>query len=342
MGEKKARGQFARLTALLAALLIALAVMSLCVGAVPLFPTSLFSALADRKSAEYRILAYVRLPRIAAAVLCGSSLASAGLLVQATLQNPLGSPNVLGMNAGAGLAVVGFSAAGIISAWSVPLAAFAGAFLSLVLVTSIAKKAGGTSKGTLILSGIAANAFLTALTDGMNSLFPDTIYARSAFRIGSLAETQADVMAAAATVALLASAAAILMRNSLDILSLGDDTARSLGLNVGITRTAALVLAAILCGAGISVAGLVGFVGLIVPHCARMLCPHESAQSSRTGHLLVTSMILGAILVLFCDTLSRTIFSPYELPVGVMLSVLGGLFFFHLLLKKHKGSYDKN
>lgn len=325
--------RFAAALASAFALLALVSAASLCLGAVPMSPAELLQAAADADSGAGRILRLVRLPRTAAAILCGASLSMSGALIQTVLRNPLGSPNVLGMNAGSGLCVV---AAAVI--WTNPLvpaaSAFVGAFGTLLLVAALGKKAGGRgalSRHSVLLAGVAANAFLTAISDGLNALLPDTVYSRSAFRIGSLAGVQAGPLAAAAAVIAVSAAFALLMSRPLDVLSLGDEPARSLGLNAGRTRFAALVLASLLSGAGVSFAGLVGFVGLIVPHTARILA------GGGTARLLALSAVLGADLVALCDLVSRTAFAPYELPVGVMLSLLGGPFFFYLLVKNRKG-----
>lgn len=319
--------------AALAALLVLMAA-ALCAGAVRVSPAVLWGLLrGERAGAAYKIVRFVRLPRVAAAVLCGAALAASGAIVQSVLRNPLGSPTVLGMNAGACLSVLLCASFVPFGANVLPLAAFAGAFVTLLLVCALGNKAGG-SRSSVLLAGIAANTFCTAAADALTVLFPDTIYGRAAFKIGSLAGVQFAALAPAALVIALAAGAAFFLRNELDILALGDETARSLGLSVGAVRYAALVLAALLCGAGISFAGLVGFVGLVVPHCARVLVGNEMR------HLLPASLLLGAVLVLLCDLAGRVAFAPFELPVGILLALVGGPFFVALLLKKKDARHD--
>lgn len=316
------------------AAIASLIVLSLCLGAVRLSFADVCAALGgDTTGTAYKIVRFVRLPRVVAAVLCGMALASSGAIIQSVLRNPLGSPNVLGMHAGAGLFVIVCAALVPFAPKVLPLAAFAGAFITLLFVCALGKKAGG-SKASVLLSGVAANTFFTALSDAIIVFVPDTIYSRTAFKIGSLSGVQLNVLAPAAVVIVFSIIIAFFLRHELDVLALGDETSQSLGLSVGAVRFCALVLAALLCGAGISFAGLVGFVGLIVPHCARAFV------GSEMRHLLPASAFLGAALVLLCDLLSRLVFAPYELPVGILLSLIGGPFFVVLLLKERKARHD--
>ncbi len=314
---------------LCAIFLFFLSIISIFYGAVRFSFDEILNAIFDENSSARKIVFFVRFPRLFAAILCGSALSVSGALIQIVLQNPLGSPNVLGMNAGAGLCVV-VCAYFLTNPLSFPLAAFFGAFITLLLVCALGKKAGNLSSHSVLLSGVAANAFFCALTDGVNAIFPDTIYSRSAFRIGSLSGVQMNSIIPAAIVIFCAIFFSILISPALDVLLLGDEQSKSLGLNANRTRFFALVLSSLLCGASVSFAGLLGFVGLIVPHSARLLF------GGKCSNLLILSAFLGANLVLFCDFFSRTAFSPYELPVGVILSLLGGIFFFYLLVKNRK------
>ncbi|MBQ6781166.1 MAG: iron ABC transporter permease [Treponema sp.] len=314
--------------------IIVLVMLSFSLGAVHISFAELTAALCgDTAGSAYKILRFVRLPRVCAAVLCGAALAASGAIIQSVLHNPLGSPNVLGMNAGAGLSVMVCAAFFPFVPNLLPFAAFFGAFVTLLLVCALGKHA-GNSKTAVLLSGVAANTFFIALTDAVTVFVPDTIHSRTAFKIGSLSGVQMNVLVPAAVVIILSVIIAFFLRDELDVLALGDESAHSLGLPVGAVRFCALVLAALLCGAGISFAGLVGFVGLIVPHCARVFVGGEMRR------LLPASVLLGAALVLLCDLLSRLVFAPYELPVGILLSVIGGPFFVVLLLKEKRSKHD--
>ncbi|MBR4464313.1 MAG: iron ABC transporter permease [Treponema sp.] len=311
-----------------------LILLSLCLGAVPLSLSDLWAGIrGDTSLPAAKILRYVRIPRTCAALLCGAALSASGAIIQSVLHNPLGSPNVLGMNAGAGLAVILCAAFVPLMPGILPLAAFSGAFATLLLVCALGKHA-GNSRAAVLLAGVAANTCFIALADAVTVFVPDTIYSRAAFKIGSLSGVQMDVLLPAALVIIVSLIFTFFLRHEIDVLALGDDSARSLGLPVSALRFAALVLAALLCGAGISFAGLIGFVGLIVPHCARMFVGSEMRS------LLPASVLLGMLLLLLCDLLSRLLFAPHELPAGILLSLIGGPFFVMLLLKKKGRSHD--
>lgn len=313
-----------------AAALAAGILLSLLLGAVALSPADMLGALTDPSSAAARILLHVRIPRTCATVLAGVALATAGVIIQSVLGNPLASPNIIGVNAGAGFAVVLVSAFFPASLSALPAAAFVGALVAVLAVYYLARLT-GASKITLVLAGVALNSLLGAGTDAVVTLFPDVLVSSSTFRIGGVAGmTMAQLKPAALYIA-IAMIAAFALRHDMDVLALGDDTARSLGLRVGVTRFFLLLTAAALAGAAVSFAGLLGFVGLIVPHAARALVGGDSR------FLLPVSALMGAALLTLCDVLSRVLFAPYELPVGILMSVIGCPFFFYLLIRRKGG-----
>lgn len=315
---------FAALVCILAAL------ASLSLGAAALSPGALFDALcAGPGSTAGRIFWFVRLPRTAGCCLAGAALSVAGCVIQNVLSNPLASPNIIGVNAGAGLAVTVCCALGALSGWSIAGAAFLGAFLAVGLV-NLAAKAVGASRTTVILAGVAVNAFLGAVSDAVTNLVPDAGVLSGDFRVGGFGSVVTARLVPAGVLIVAALAVIFLLHNELEVLSLGEDTARSLGLNAAGMRTAFLALAAVLCGAAVSFAGLLGFVGLIVPHAVRRLAGNQCAR------LLPLCALWGAAFVTACDLLSRLAFRPQELPVGILLSVLGGPFFLYILSKRGK------
>ena len=315
---------FAALVCILAAL------ASLSLGAAALSPGALFDALcAGPGSTAGRIFWFVRLPRTAGCCLAGAALSVAGCVIQNVLSNPLASPNIIGVNAGAGLAVTVCCALGALSGWSIAGAAFLGAFLAVGLV-NLAAKAVGASRTTVILAGVAVNAFLGAMRDTVTDLVPEAAALSSDFRVGGFGSVVTARLVPAGVLIVAALAVIFLLHNELEVLSLGEDTARSLGLNAAGMRTAFLALAAVLCGAAVSFAGLLGFVGLIVPHAVRRLAGNQCAR------LLPLCALWGAAFVTACDLLSRLAFRPQELPVGILLSVLGGPFFLYILSKRGK------
>ena len=316
--------------ALLVCLLAALA--SLCLGAAAISPGELLRAiLSGPGTTAGRIFYFVRLPRTAACCLAGAALSTAGCVIQRVLANPLASPNIIGVNAGAGLAVTVCCALGALSGWTIAAAAFGGAFTAVLLV-SFAAKLVGVSRSTVILAGVAVNAFLGAMSDTVTNLIPDAALLSGDFRVGGFGSVVAARLVPAGILILLALGAVLLLSNELEVLSLGEDTARSLGLNAARMRTVFLALAAVLCGAAVSFGGLLGFVGLIVPHAVRRLAGSECRR------LLPLCALWGAAFVTGCDLIARLAFRPRELPVGILLSALGGPFFLYILWKQRRGT----
>lgn len=310
------------------AVCVGAAVLSLCLGAVALTPLQLWQALIHGpKNVEGYILWYARLPRTAACLLAGSALASSGCILQRMLGSDLASPGIIGVNAGAGLGVAVCCALGALSGWAFSLAAFAGAVVAVLAVAVLAWR-GGTARSAVILAGVATGSILSALRDALTTLVSDAVMLTGEFRVGGFSAVVGARLTPAAVLIIGALLVALTLCRQLDVLSLGEETARSLGMSVRTVRSVFLLLAAILAGAAVSFAGLLGFVGLLVPHMARRLVGSESRR------VLPMSILLGAALVTACDLVSRLLFAPHELPVGILLSVLGGPFFLVLLLKK--------
>lgn len=312
-------------------IMLAGAVASLCLGAVALSPAQLWQALLHGPgTVEGSILWHLRLPRTAACLLAGAALACSGCILQNVLGNQLASPNIIGVNAGAGLGVTACYGLGILSGWATSLAAFAGALAAVMAVVLLGKKT-GASRSTVILSGVAMNSMLGAFRDAVTTLVPEAAMLSGEFRVGGFSAVSTMRLIPAGILIVLSLAAVLTLCNELDVLALGEDTAQSLGLPVKKLRTAFLLLAAMLAGAAVSFAGLLGFVGLLVPHIARRF------TGSCCRYWLPLSMLLGAGLVVLCDVVSRLLFAPYELPVGILMAVMGGPFFLWLLLSKKGG-----
>ena len=310
---------------------LAAAILSLLLGAVRLSPVQLWQALlgGPNSTAGY-IFWYARLPRTAACLLSGAALAVSGAVIQAVLSNKLASPGIIGVNAGAGLAVTLCCALGFLSGWGIALSAFGGAMISVLLVMFTAEKT-GASRTTVILGGVAVNSFLNALSEALTTLIPDTGVLSGDFRVGGFSSVVPVRLWPAGILICVSLILILTLHNDLDVLALGEETARSLGMPVKKTRTLFLVLSAMLAGASVSFAGLLGFVGLIVPHALRSLVGSESRK------LLPLCAIGGAGFVTACDLAARLLFIPYELPVGILMSVLGGPFFLWLLMKRKGG-----
>lgn len=315
---------------LLAVVLAAL--LSLCCGAAALSPREVFAALLGNASSQESaaIVLYARAPRTLGCLLAGAALAAAGTIIQSVLGNPIAAPSVIGVNSGAGLFVALCTAFFPAAARFLPLCAFLGALTGMLLVLTIAEKT-GASKMTLVLSGVAVSYMFSAGIDAVLTFAPDALSGYSDFRIGSLANlTMSEVLGAAAVIvpALLA---ALALGGQMELLTLGTETAQSLGVPVRKVRFALLALAAALAGAAVSFCGLIGFVGMIVPHLVRRL------MSGGSRLLLFAGALGGAVFLTLCDLLSRTLFAPYELPVGIVLAFLGGPFFIALLIRQRGG-----
>ncbi len=314
-------------------LLIAI-VLSICIGSVNISLKDITEALILRENSKtYRIIAHVRFPRTVAALLSGSALAVSGAVIQSVLENPLAGPNIIGVNSGAGFAVILFYAFFPDYFYLSPFAAFLGALFTVLFVYLLSSRT-GAGRATLILAGVAVSSLLSAGIDTIVTFFPEALTGTTSFRIGSIAGATIDSIRLPGIIILLAILLTISLSNEMDVLSLGETTAKSLGLNTKLYKFIFLVSGAALAGASVSFAGLLGFIGLIIPHAARFFTGNESKK------LLPLSAIMGATFACICDTLARVIFAPYELPLGIIMSFLGVPFFIWLLLGRKRRRED--
>ena len=261
----------------------------------------------------------LRAPRAALGFLVGGSLAVAGAGLQAVVRNPLADPFLLGLSGGAALGAVVAIALDLAGLWAVPLAAFAGALLALVLVYRMGLVgAGALDPRILLLGGVAVGAFAAAITTAIVSL-AQAVELRNAFLWlwGGLSGASWDtvlVLACYAPVPLLVIGAAA---RPLDLLALGEEPAQYLGADVERVKRRVYVAASLLTAAAVAVSGVIGFVGLIVPHVARLIWGHQHRA------LLPASFLAGGALVLLADTVARTAVAPREVPVGIVTALLG-------------------
>lgn len=317
--------------AALAALTVLAAAGSLALGPVSLPPGEVAAVLLGRGGVlQTQIVLYVRLPRLCGCLLAGAALACAGVIIQGVLNNPLAAPNVIGVNSGAGLATALCCALAPGAVRLTPVAAFLGALVGVLLVLFISERA-GAARITLVLAGVAMSSIFSAGIDAVVTFVPDALSGYTDFRIGGVKNLSMARLAPAFWVILIALVIALSLSNELDLLLLGRETAQSLGLPAKGLRLVLLMLAAALAGAAVSFAGLLGFVGLLVPHIMRRLIGEDSFP------LLLSSALGGGLLLTVCDLASRLIFAPFELPLGVVLSLAGGPFFIWLLLKQRRG-----
>jgi len=314
------------------AVCLLITVMSLCLGNVHFTPVqliSLFRGQGDKVSRS--ILLYARLPRTLASLAAGAGLAVSGAVLQNVLANRLASPGIIGVNAGAGLGVTLCCAAGALSGLAVSCAAFGGSLITVLFIFLFSRRT-NASKTTVILGGVALNSILNAVCESVTVLDTDVAMLSIDFRVGGFSAVSYMRLLPAAGLIALALAVLFTLCNELDVVTLGDETAQGVGLQVGRYRMLFLVLAALLAGAAVSFAGLLGFVGLIVPHFVRRFTGNES------GRLLPMCAVAGAGFVTLCDMAARLLFAPYELPVGILMSVVGGPVFLYMLIR-HKGGH---
>jgi iron complex transport system permease protein len=321
--------------ALLAAAVLGSALLGLAAGPSALAPREVVSVLlADApQGAAADIVLRVRLPRVVLALLVGASLSVAGALFQALLRNPLADPFVLGVSGGAalgGIAVLSLGASLGLSQAAVPPAAFAGALAATILLGLVAGHRGRASATGLLLTGVVFNAFASAGIVFLASL-AGLSEGASVFLwlIGSLATVDAGIAGWVALFLFAGLACALPLARSLNLLTLGEEPAAQLGVDVARVQRLLLVAASLMVGAAVSVAGLVGFVGLIIPHLLRLLIGPDHRL------LLPSAALAGAAFLLLCDTAARTLLGGRELPVGALTSLAGGPVFLWLL-RRHQ------
>lgn len=276
---------------------------------------------------ESTILYSLRLPRLLGAILAGVGLSCSGMLLQSATGNALASPNIIGVNAGAGFAVI-LVMAFLPSAISLlPFAAFIGAFCATMFILFLSSKI-SLSKSSVILSGVAVTALLNAGISLISYFDADLIALYRDFSVGGLSSVAYEKIKIPALLIFLSVVICFIISSRIDTLCLGDSLALSLGINVKSLRLICLVLASLMAGAVVSFAGLLGFVGLVVPHIAKKLTERG------IGINLLHSCLIGAILVPLSDLFGRIILAPTEVPVGIIMSLIGAPFLFYLLLRR--------
>ena len=278
-------------------------------------------------TAHAQILWNIRLPRTIVAALVGINLALSGAILQAILRNPLADPHIIGISSGAGLAGIFVMLVFPGHEAFVTPAAFLGAMAAAVAIYLLAWK-NGIRPIRIILAGVAVSAFLGAGISALMIFYSDRVHGALMWMVGGLSARswpQVDMIFPYTIVGLVL---ALAFSRKLNILLLGDEIARSLGLRVEVTRLLLTAIAALLAASAVAVVGLLGFVGLIVPHAARLLV------GSDYRFLLPASALLGAAVVTLSDTFARTAFAPVELPVGILMAVLGAPFFLFLLRRE--------
>lgn len=320
---------------------ISVGAVSVPVGRILAVVASLFDGSAVVDSGERSVVLLIRLPRVLLGLVVGAALGMAGLLSQALFRNPLADPGLIGVSGGAALAavatiVLGTAAIGapltrLAGPYMLPLAAFLGALLATLAIFRLASDGGRVAVATLLLIGVAVNAlamtgigFLTYLSDDQQ------LRMLTFWSMGALGSASWPMVAVVLPVGLAAVLAALRFAPALDLLQLGEAEARHLGVDVERLKRRAVLAIALLIGIAVASAGIIGFVGLVVPHLVRLL--------TGPGHRWVApgAALLGAGLVLVADVLARLLMAPAELPIGLVTSALGAPFFLVLLLRRRR------
>lgn len=317
----------------LLALLVVAVLVSLNLGYVRIGPLDAVRTLIGQGTTQHELILFqFRLPRLLLALLVGAGLGLSGAILQAVSRNGLADPGVLGINAGAGLGVtlwlVSFSGIGGAPVGLLPLTALAGGVLAALLVYAVAFKDGGVTPSRLLLVGIAVNTGLAALMLVLSLRLDPQVYNQAqVWLTGSLAgKDWRSVLALLPWTALLLPLA-YMRADVLNVLNLGDLSATGLGVGVGGQRLLLIALAVALAASAVSVAGAVGFVGLVAPHVARRLLGPDHRLT------LLATPLVGALLVLVADTIARNLFAPIEIPVGVVVAAVGAPVFIYLLIR---------
>ncbi|OBZ08653.1 iron ABC transporter permease [Bacillus sp. FJAT-26390] len=281
----------------------------------------------DIQSAQQTIIMNLRLPRVLVGLLTGACLAAAGAILQGVMRNPLADPGIIGVSAGGGLAAVMMMVLLPQLSYLLPAAAFAGAFAASIIIYLISWDK-GASPVKIVLAGVAINALLGAIMNGIMVVYSDRIQAVLPWLSGGLNGRSWHHLSFMAPYALIGLALTFLAIKPANVMLLGDDSAKLLGQKVELQRLLLILLSSLLAGAAVSVAGLIGFVGLVVPHAVRLLIGEDYR------YLLPVSIAGGAALVVLADTIARSWFDPIELPVGILLACIGAPFFLLLLRKR--------
>ncbi|MCM3111929.1 FecCD family ABC transporter permease [Lederbergia lenta] len=301
---------------------------SLMIGPVSFSLSEIWSGLfTPDESLARRIVWELRFPRVLIGMIVGMCLASSGAILQGVMKNPLADPGIIGVSSGAGLAATTIMIIFPAYIMFLPLAAFIGALVTALIIYALSWK-GGTSPVRIILVGVAINAVIGAFMSALMLLYSDRVQSVLPWLAGGIAGVGWVQFEMIIYYAIAALVLALLAIRHIRILRLGDEVAKLLGHNVEKSRFFLIVLSTLLAGIAVSVSGLIGFVGLVVPHILRIMIGGDYR------YLLPASALGGGLLVVLADTVARSAFDPIELPVGILLSFLGGPFFLYMIQRR--------
>lgn len=300
-------------------------------GSLKVTPSELFCGLFIEYNPDVATIYDLRFPRIFIAMLGGAATAVSGVLLQAVMKNPLADPGIIGVSSGASLVAVIVTAFFPSLFFLTPMLAFIGGLIAFMLVYSLSWK-GGLSPLRIILVGVAVNALCTGLMSAFNSATGSSYTGVASIVNANITQKTWDDFQTLAVYVVIGLIASFFVTNQCNLLSLEDKTARSLGMNVTRSRIVISVIAVLLASISTAVVGAISFLGLIVPHIARLLV------GSNHKVLVPYSILLGAFTLLLADTIGRTVASPYEISAAIVMSVIGGPFFI-FLLRRSKQNY---
>jgi iron complex transport system permease protein len=342
--------RFARWKLIVLILILALILtmtFAITVGPVPISPIDVYKIIIDKipfigdlitsgsSSKDAAVVMLVRLPRVLGAALVGIALAVAGVVLQGLFRNPMADPYLIGISAGASVGAslsmafgIGLSFFGVL--YSVPLMAFIFAIGTVFLVYTISRTGEEVPMSTLLLVGIAVNSFLMAITAIIRLLAGEAVHAIMTWMFGSLNLVDWNYVEIALPFVVVGVALIYVFARDLNIMLLGEEQAHHLGVNTERLKKILLASATLMTAAAVSISGIIGFVGLIIPHIARILVGPDHRI------LIPSSALTGAIVLILCDTAARTVVRPMQLPVGIITALLGAPFFIYLVRRKKR------
>lgn len=327
--QRKRKGVFVFLTVLLLITIL----IAVKVGSISVSIADMIGAFTDQSGGTAGIIRDIRIPRIFMAVMVGASLAVSGVLLQGVMRNPLADPGITGISSGASVVVMILMLYFPGASASMPIFGFLGGVVACAVIYGLAWKQ-GLSAVRIVLAGVAVNSILGGITSMISILNSDNLTGVLNWLNGELGKKSWAQVRFLAIYTVIGLFVACLLYRCCDILALGDKNTKSLGYNPNLLRILISGVAVFLAGTATAYVGVIGFVGLIVPHISRMLMGSEHKR------LIPFAALLGSTVLLAADTIGRTVISPYEIPVGVITTVFGGPFFLYLLRKDSKGYGD--
>lgn len=324
MIKKSRSGTIVLMTSLLS---IVAAVIAIGLGSVNISIPDILQTIFGSSSTNVHdtIIWDIRLPRVVLAMVIGANIAISGALLQAVMGNPLADPGLTGVTSGAAVCVLVIMLAAPEYTQFIPIAAFIGGLIAASIVYALAWRRNGISPVTIILSGVAVNALCGGVVGYLSIMYSDRLPSAVQWLNGSLAAKGNNALFMVLPYAIVGWILSLFAIRKANIIRMGDQVASNLGENVNIIRIMLSLLAVFLAAISVAAIGMIGFVGLVVPHMARLLV------GSNYKYLLPMSMALGALVLLLADTGGRTLFAPMEIPAGILMAVIGGPYFLYLM-----------